>query len=118
MSKKDKDKDLTESIKAIGALLDENTKTIKTLTKAIPKVISREGATLCKLSELVFPDEKVLVLRFSPKTKRITIHVIADKLSHKNFENIMDNAKKIGKTMIDEDGMLTVSNHDKSVIEN
>ena len=112
----DKMNELLETLKMAN-------ETNQTLMKALPKVLGPEGAALCKVSEQIIPGDKVIVMRYSPTTKKVYLSVTPDSegkhMKLEEFGGLVQKAILLAKEMTDEDGRLTkVGSFDNNKIEN
>ena len=110
--------------------LDEMLKSLKmanetnlTLMEAFPKVLGPEGAALCKISEQIIPGDKVVVMRYSPTTKKVYLSVTPDSegkhMKLKEFGGLVQKAIVLAEEMTDEDGRLAkIGSFDDNKIEN
>jgi len=112
-------KQLEELLKTLKLANETN----QTLIGALPKVLGPEGAALCKISEQIIPGDKVVVMRYSPTTKKVYLSVTPDSegnhMKLEEFGGLVQKAILLAKDMTDENGRLAkTGSFDEKKIEN
>lgn len=107
---------MNELLKALKVANETNNK----LMEAFPKVLGPEGVALCKISEQIIPGDKVIIMRYSPTTKKVYLSVAADSegkhMKLEEFGGLVQKAIGLARDMTDENGRLTkIGSLDKKV---
>jgi len=90
--------------------------TIKMLRTAIPNVICEAGRAVCKTAETILPEEKVVLIKYSPISRKCSLSLfgMGPAPTMKEVEMYFNYAHEIAKRMADEEGRIR-SKHEKAI---
>lgn len=112
-----------ETIKMYEDMLKEANETNKMLLEIVPKVLGPEGVSVCKFSERVFPGDKVIIIRYDPRTQRIDLSIMGGEQGRPGikvgvFNSMLRSAIELAESMLDDDGMLSKDGNRTGKIKN
>jgi hypothetical protein len=100
-----------EEINKFNDIIKVANETNQLLMDAMPKVLGPEGASLCRTAERVFPGDKVILIRYSPSTKKAYLTIVPDEngkyLKLEEFADMTRFAVGMANKMVDDEGRLS-----------
>lgn len=97
--------------------LEKATEVIEELSSAVPKVVCKAGALLCKLAETILPGEEAMLIKFHPISRKCSISIIAacEEITLEMFERFLNSAHYLAEKMVNKDSGLLKTFNEKAI---